>query len=203
MPFGLNPLGNLNPVNTILNTATGGIASLAARNLVSSFGQNLIQQLGSAIGLPQPMIDAAQGAFAVASGDPIGAASNAFEVGQSFAEAAGRGISESADFGRNFEDAIARMSSDIAGGDQLRQARAGGRGGSWLMAMAEALGKKADQLADEMQDLAGDMSSANSKPSDTALFSAKSQEFGLFMNSTNTALKTAGEALTTMARKGS
>lgn len=202
MGFGINPFNSLNPINTILNSATGGIASFAARNLVSSFGQNLIQQLGSAVGLPQPMIDAAQGAFAAASGDPIGAASNAFEAGQGFAQAAGRGVSDAADFGRNFEDAIARIASDIAGGDQMRQARAGGKGGSWLMAMAEALGRKADQLADEMQDLASDMSSANSKPSDTALFSAKSQEFGLFMNSTNNAIKTAGEALTTMARKG-
>ena len=33
-------------------------------------------------------------------------------------------------------------------------------------------------------------------------FSAKSQEFGLFMNSATNALKTAGESLTTAARKG-
>ena len=33
-------------------------------------------------------------------------------------------------------------------------------------------------------------------------FSAKSQEFGLFMNAASNALKTAGESLTTVARKG-
>lgn len=46
------------------------------------------------------------------------------------------------------------------------------------------------------------MSAEDSKPSDLMLFSAKSQEFGLFMNAASDALKTAGESLITMARKG-
>lgn len=200
---GINPFSSINPLQALTpNLLGGGLLSFATRNLVSSFGQNLIQRLGSAIGVPQPMIDAAQGAFAAASGDPIGAATNAFEAGQGFAEAAGRGISDAADAGRDFEDFISRLAGDLAGGDDARRARSGGKGGSWLMAMAEALGKKADQLADQMQDLADQMSAENSKPSDSALFGAKAQEFSLFMNATNNAIKTAGESLTTMARKG-
>ena len=195
---GIMKVANVTP----LGGALGNIASLASRNLVSSFGQNLIQKLGDTLGLPQPMIDAAQGAFAAASGDPLGAATNAFEAGQGFAEAAGKSLSDAADAGRQLEDMLGRMASDLAGGEDAKAAKSGGKGGSWLMAMAQALGKKADQLADQMQDLATQMSAKDSKPSDSALFGAKSQEFGLFMNATNNAIKTAGESLTTMARKG-
>jgi hypothetical protein len=186
----------------LTGAGVGGLLSLASRNLVSSFGQNLIQKLGTAMGLPQPIIDAAQGAFAAASGDPMGAARNAFEAGQGFAGAVGRGISDAADYGRDFDNAITRMAADIAGGDEFRSAKSGGKGGSWLMAMARALGAKADKLASQMEDLASKMSSENSKPSDSMAFSAKSQEFGLFMNAASNALKTAGESLTTVARKG-
>jgi hypothetical protein len=193
---------SINPVNSVTSVLTGGLSKISSLNVVSSFGQNLIQKLGTALGLPQPLIDAAQGAFAAASGDPAGAASNAFEAGQGFAEAIGKGFSEAADAGRQLEDMINRMASDLAGGQDAKNAKAGGKGGSWLMAMAQALGKKADQLADQMQDLATQMSAKDSKPSDSALFGAKSQEFGLFMNATNNAIKTAGESLTTMARKG-
>ena len=46
------------------------------------------------------------------------------------------------------------------------------------------------------------MCAKDSKPSDSLEFSAKSQEFGLFMNAASNALKTAGESLITVARKG-
>ena len=195
-------LNAINPTNVVASVLTGGLGKATSLNLVSSFGQTLIQKLGDAIGLPQPMIDAAQGGFAAASGDPIGAATNAFEAGQGFAEAAGKGLTQAAEAGQKFEDFISQMVGDLAGGQEARDAKAGGKGGSWLMAMAKALGAKADQLADQMQDLADKMSAENSKPSDSALFGAKSQEFSLFMNATNNAIKTAGESLTTMARKG-
>ena len=200
-------LSNINPIKPLVSTALGstglgGVLSIASRNLVSAMGQNLIQKIGDFMHLPQPMIDAAQGAFAAASGDPIGAATNAFEAGQGFAQAIGKGVSEAADIGRQVEDALTKMAQDIAGGPDAKEAKAGGKGGSWLMAMARALGAKADNLAGQMTELADKMSAENSKPSDSMAFSAKSQEFGLFMNAASNALKTAGESLTTVARKG-
>lgn len=195
-------INSINPANVVSPILSGGLGKAASFNLVSSIGQGLIQKLGDFLHLPQPMIDAAQGAFAAASGDPIGAATNAFEAGQGFAQAAGRGLTESADIGRQVQDALTKMAADIAGGPEAKEAKASGKGGSWLMAMARALGQKADHLADQMQDLASKMSAEDSKPSDSMLFSAKSQEFGLFMNAASNALKTAGESLTTVARKG-
>lgn len=53
-----------------------------------------------------------------------------------------------------------------------------------------------------MQGVTDKIKSSGSKPRDSLEFSAKSQEFSLFMNSANNALKTAGESLTTAARKG-
>jgi hypothetical protein len=192
----------INPANVVTSVLTGGLSKISSLNLVSSFGQNLIQKLGDALHLPQPMIDAAQGAFASASGDPLGAATNAFQAGQGFAEAAGKSVTDSAEYGKQFEDFISQLAGDLAGGQEAKDAKSGGKGGSWLMAMARALGQKADKLADQMQNLADQMSAENSKPSDSALFGAKSQEFSLFMNAATNAIKTSGEALGTMARKG-
>lgn len=198
--FGINPLKAVEA--TMIQATPFGALSAASRNLASSFGQNLIQTLGNALNLPQPLIDAAQSAYAASAGDVAGAVQNSYEAAQGFAEAAGDSTIGSSDFAHSYEDAVTSMGSQIAGGDEVRSARAGGKGGSWLMAMARALGAKADDLADQMQDLADQMSAKNSKPSDSLLFSAKSQEFGLFMNAATNALKTAGESLTTAARKG-
>jgi hypothetical protein len=196
---------SINPVNTIMQTAlggAGGVAGLAARNLVSSFGQNLIQKIGDMLNIPQPLIDAAQAQFAMASGDPLGGLTNIQEAAQGFVEAAGGSLTEGAEFGRDILDNLMKMASDIAGGEDAKEAKSGGKGGSWLMAMARALGKKADQLADQMQNFADKMAKDKSDPSASLEFSAKSQEFGLFMNAASNALKTAGESLTTSARKG-
>ena len=200
-------LGGFNPISSVsqlalASTGLGGIASLAAKNLVSSFGQNLIQKVGDMLGLPQPLIDAAQGQFAMASGDPIGGLTNFQEAAQGFVEAAGGSLTEGAEFGRDLMENLMKMAGEIAGGEDAREAKAGGKGGSWLMAMARALGKKADLLADLMQDFADKMAADKSDPSASLEFSAKSQEFGLFMNAASNAIKTAGESLTTSARKG-
>lgn len=202
---GINLMSALSPAKIGLLAATGGtgLMGMAARQLVSSFGQNLIQKVGDMLNLPQPMIDAAQGSFAMSTGDIRGGLSNTFEAARGFAEAAGGSLTDAADFGREIMDNLMRSAADIAGGEDAREAKAGGRGGSWLMAMARALGEKADKLADEMSDMADRMAADKSDPSASLEFSAKSQEFSLFMNAANNALKTAGESLTTAARKGS
>ena len=197
----LGGVSSLTPLGA-LGGGLGSILSLASRNLVSSFGQNLIQTLGQAVGLPQPLIDAAQGQFAFATGDVFGGISNLGEAAQGFAQAAGGSLTDGADFSREIMDSLTKTASDIAGGEEAREAKRGGTGGSWLMAMARALGEKADQLASEMEGLASEMSGSESDPSASLEFSAKSQEFGLFMNAATNALKTAGESLTTAARKG-
>ncbi len=199
--------GGFNPINVVsqvaLGVATGGTSIFAqlATQLVSQIGQQFIQQLGSQLGLPQTAIDVAQGAFAGAAGDYQGASSNFQEAASAFSGALGAGPAEQGDFTRQLEDVINQQASSMAGGEDAREARSSGKGGSWLMAMARALGEKANHLADEMQDLADDMASPSAKPGASLEFGAKSQEFGLFMSSANTAIKSAGEALSQAARK--
>lgn len=197
-------LGSINPLNAInkLNPLGGGLLGQLSHNLVSSFGQGLIQKVGDMLHLPQPLIDAAQGEFAMMSGDPIGGIQNFSQAAEGLGRAVGGSVTDAADFGRKLMDMLTKTASDIAGGPEAKEAKAGGKGGSWLMAMARALGQKADKLAGEMQDMADKMSADKSDPSASLEFSAKSQEFGLFMNSASNALKTAGESLTTVARKG-
>ena len=198
---GLGGIGNIASL-ALNSTGLGTIASMAAKNLVSALGQAFIQKVGDMLGLPQPLIDAAQGQYALASGDPAGALKNFQEAAQGFVQQAGGSLTDGANFGRELMDSITKGAADTAGGSDAQEAKASGKGGSWLMAMARALGAKADSLAGEMQTFADKMAANKSDPSASLEFSAKSQEFGLFMNAATNALKTAGESLTTAARKG-
>lgn len=198
MDFGIGNV--INPANLALAAAgPAGWAAIAARTLMSSIGQEVIQQLGQQLGLPQSTIDLAQSAYAGATGDYQGAALNAQEAAANFAEAYGASPTESGDFQRDVNDAIFNMANDMAGGEEMRAARAGGRGGSWLIAIAQALGEKLDAMAQEMTQMANNIS--DDTPSLTTLFSAKSQQFGIMMNAASTAIKTLGESLANTARK--
>ncbi|MDT8757367.1 hypothetical protein MZO42_01525 [Sphingomonas psychrotolerans] len=183
-----------------------GWASLAARTLMSAIGQQVIQQLGEKLGLPQSTIDMAQGAFCASMGDKAGVRQNVQEAIGGFAEQFNASPAEQGEANREVDDAINRMVSGMADGEDAKAARAGGKGAkgtsgqSWLMALAEALGKKLDKQAAEMSKMADQIT--DKTPSLTAKFGAKSQEFGILMNATTNAIKTVGEGLANSARKG-
>ena len=184
-----------------------GWASLAARTLMSAIGQQVIQQLGEKLGLPQSTIDMAQGAFCAATGDKAGVRQNLQEAIGGFAETFNASPAEEGAANRDVNDAIDRMVSQMADGEDAKAARAGGKGGkagssgqSWLMALAEALGEKLDKMAGEMSSMADKIT--DKSPSLTAKFGAKSQEFGILMNAATNAIKTVGEGLSNSARKG-
>lgn len=205
----LSSLGGIatNPLS-IAQLAMGpaGWASLAARTLMSAIGQQVIQQLGEKLGLPQSTIDMAQGAFCASMGDKAGLRQNLQEAIGGFAEQFNASPAEQGDANRQVEDAINKMVSGMADGEDAKAARAGGKGAkgtsgqSWLMALAEALGKKLDKQAAEMSKMADQIT--DKTPSLTAKFGAKSQEFGILMNATTNAIKTVGEGLANSARKG-
>jgi uncharacterized protein YggU (UPF0235/DUF167 family) len=207
----LGSLGGVvsNPLSLAqLAMGPAGWASLAARTLMSAIGQQVIQQLGEKLGLPQSTIDMAQGAFCASMGDKAGVRQNVQEAIGSFAEAYNASPAEQGAANREVDDALNRMVSQMADGDDAKAARAGGKSGkagatsgqSWLMALAEALGEKLDKMAGEMSKMAGDIT--DKTPSLTAKFGAKSQEFGILMNATTNAIKTVGEGLANSARKG-
>lgn len=190
----------INPMNlAMLATGPAGWAALAAKTLMSAIGQQIIQQLGQQLGLPQSTIDLAQGAFAGAMGDTRGATQNLNEAVQNFGEMFNASPLQIGDAQRELEDIIGRMASSLAEGKDAKEAKASGGAKSWIMALAEALGKKLDKKADEVAKLADDIN--DKKPSTTTKFGAASQEFSVLMNAANTAIKTLGEAVSSMSRK--
>jgi hypothetical protein len=88
-------------------------------------------------------------------------------------------------------------SSGPANGKTSKGGAAAGAG--WLIAMAKALGQKIDQYAHQMEDAANKVD--KNDPSTSTDFQVLSQEFSIVMNAATNAIKTAGEAMTTAARK--
>jgi hypothetical protein len=194
---------NLNPINLLATAALGplgGIASQLVSQLASSVGQQILQSLGDKLGLPQSTIDMAQGAFAGSIGDFNGAQLNLSEAVQQMGDFYGASPAEVGGVENQLNDAIDSLTTDLAQSQEAKEARATG-GKSWLMSLAESLGKIADKLADEMQAMGDELGGGGNNPSQNVEFAAKSQEFSQFFSSANTVIKTIGEALASGARK--
>lgn len=192
----------INPTNlAMLAMGPGGWAALAAKTLMSAVGQQVIQQLGEKLGLPQSTIDLAQGAFCASIGDTRGATRNIGEVVSGIANQTGASPFEAASAERELSDIVDKMSTSLAESREAKEARASGGGKSWLMAIAEALGRTSDKLAKEMDDMSKTLGEGENKSSQNLKFGAKSQEFSQFFSSANTVIKTLGEALSQGARK--
>jgi len=191
----------INPTNlAMLAMGPGGWAAMAAKTLMSAVGQQVIQQLGEKLGLPQSTIDLAQGAFCASMGDTRGATQNIGQVVQGIADRTGASPFEAASAERDLNDIVDKMSTNLAESREAKEAKASG-GKSWLMAIAEALGRTSDKLAKEMDDMSKTLGEGENKSSQNLKFGAKSQEFSQFFSSANTVIKTLGEALSQGARK--
>lgn len=80
----------------------------------------------------------------------------------------------------------------------------GGRnisGKGWLYAIAQAMGRLADQKAAQLERAINSLPD-DAKPSDMMKIQADTQEFSLMMNTFTNAIKTLGEGNTTAGRKG-
>ncbi|MDV3457227.1 hypothetical protein RZN05_09555 [Sphingomonas sp. HF-S4] len=193
--------GLVNPSSlAMIAMGPGGWAGLAAKTLMSAVGQQIIQQLGEKLGLPQSTIDLAQGAFCASIGDTRGATRNLGEVVSEIAERTGASPFEAASAERELGDVIDKMSTNLAESREAKEAKSSG-GRSWLMAIAESLGETSDKLAKEMDGMSKTLGEGENKSSQNLKFGAKSQEFSQFFSSANTVIKTLGEALAQGARK--
>lgn len=202
----------INPM-TLAQLAMGpaGWASLAAKMIVSAVGQQVIQLLGQKLGLPQGMIDIAKTAFSAASGG-----ANIGSIEQTVAEvAAGIGASamqegqmarQATQAAENIAEKLfqaSREGSERAKTDGAKDGKAGK--GNWLRAIAEVMAASMDKKIEEMQQLAKayDSQSKDNKSTKTMTdLQVATQEFSYLMQSTTNMIKTIGEGLSTMARKG-
>jgi hypothetical protein len=106
--------------------------------------------------------------------------------------------------------------TDALGADALQKNKATGHGGanggggSWLEAIAQAMGDALGQMAQKLvsestalQGLAGDSSGSGAQQfqATMAKFQADSQMFSMLSNAFSTAIKSIGDGMTTMASK--
>lgn len=210
--------GGFNPVNMISQVAlaavTGGASIVAqiAMQVVSQIAQEVIQSVGQQLGLPQGIIDAAKTTFQGAlAGGVGGAVAGAVSGGLSsngmlrqIAEDNGASPVETAQFEGSADGVREALNQQIQSGDfeniKRSSGSGGGKGGAgWIMAMAEALGKQLNGMAEDMESLAGQIS--KDTPDLTTKFSALSQQFSILFNAASTAIKSVGEGMAQAARK--
>jgi hypothetical protein len=102
----------------------------------------------------------------------------------------------------------ASLTTALGGQGLEKNKGAHGGGGSWLEAIAEAmgnaLGQMAQKLVDEsnsLQSLAGNQNDAQQFQATMAKFQADAQMFSMLSNAFSTAIKSIGDGMTTMASK--
>ncbi|MEO7199743.1 MAG: EscF/YscF/HrpA family type III secretion system needle major subunit [Dokdonella sp.] len=207
----LSSIGSL--VGGVFGGPIGAMIGQMAGQLLSSVVDQTISQLP----VDQGFKDLIGAGFKAGMGDFGGAINDANSFIEQLGQQMGGSQSDIAQMQRSMDDfraeitdlftqAIARdaLESEEAGSGQCngnaatRGGQAGGAKG-WLRAMAEALGKQCDELADEMQEAVDNIDKED--PSTMVEFQTISQQFSMLMNSTTTAIKTLGEAMTAVARK--
>jgi hypothetical protein len=230
----MNMLGGIfkalvNPASLMqLAMGPAGWASLAMKTIGSQIAMSLIEQIGQKIGLPPSMINLAQAAFGAASGQPGLAQQNIKEAVGDFVKELNLRPSEAGQLERELTSATDKsMNSmmDIASKYKKKSGGADGEeeGGSWLVALAKAMGKhldaKAAQIKEKSDAIAAaakplepgqkavDPNSAEGKQeqkelmSNNTLLQAYSQEMSILSNAVTNAIKSIGESQTTIARK--
>lgn len=202
-------------IRSVVNPATigqlligpAGWASIAARAIGTAIAQQVIQRVGQQLGLPPSMIYAAQSAFAAASGQPAGAPRSIREAVTELASKFGLNAAQQGHLeraaNRDADDMYSKLLEAAADGKRKAE-RGNGKGksdGSWLREVASLMAQAMDSKIKEMKGLAGQID----KTKTTALqndLQVATQEFSFLMNATANMIKTVGEGLGTMARKG-
>jgi hypothetical protein len=196
-----------------LAVATGGTSlavSVALKSLMTQIGSAVIQQVGQQLGLPQAVIDVAQGAFHAATGDFAGAASNLSEASEQLASAVGGGAFEAGEIERQANDVVRQLTENTL--KRAREGEGGAESGgaegkkSFLVRLAEALGKIVDSKMERAIELGEKIDKAqDSKKPKVASLSAEmqavGQEIGFITQALNTVIKSIGESASTLARK--
>ena len=100
------------------------------------------------------------------------------------------------------------LTSFVANATTMREAEAqlsSARGGGWLIALAQVLGKIADKMGEEIVSKAKEIDTAGPEADNinelNAELTAMSQVFKMFMETVSTVIKTIGEGNASVARK--
>lgn len=204
----LSSIGSI--VGGIFGGPIGAMIGQMAGQLLSSVVGQVVDQLP----VDQPFKDLINAGFKAGMGDVGGAIGDANKFIEQLGQSMGGSQSDISSMQRSlndFQTEITKLFTDALAADGVEKEDAGsgqcsgnatqkgGGAGSWLRAMSEALGKQCDQLADEMQEAVDNIDKED--PSTMVEFQTISQQFSLLMNSTTTAIKSLGEAMTAVVRK--
>lgn len=213
----------INPVSLAqLAMGPAGWASLAMRTIGSAIGQQLIQQLGQKLGLPQSMISLAQNTFASATGTQGLPTSIAGAVSQ-LAEQFNLSPAQQGQLERTANQSFDNINRIIE--NNLRKTAEGGdeEGGSILMRIARLLGQLMDDKMTKLGEKAEALGAVGSQAGNTytsgtnkggftaqgqgqfgklsAEVQALSQELNYLSQAVSSTIKGIGEAASTVARK--
>jgi hypothetical protein len=197
-----------------LGALTGGasLAFMAQQSLMQTMGQQVIGMLAKQLGIPAGFAMQAFNGLTGASGAML----NLGQAVDNFARAAGLSPKQAGDFGREMRAVM---------DDILKGAYEGGKkdGGStsegkesFLVAFAKAMGKAMDAKMDKMMEISGKIDTATKEANASSTEDKKqavigqlsaemqglSQELNLLSQALSTSVKAAGEAMSTVARKG-
>jgi hypothetical protein len=213
-----------------LAAMTGGtslLATTALKTIGSQIAMSLIQKLGEQMGLPPSMINLAQAAFASASGQPGLVKQNIAEAVRDLVGELDLRPSEAGQLQRELMSASDKSMGnlmEIVGKSKKKAASASEEeeGGSWLVALARAMGKVLDNKAAQMKEQSKEVSkyanmevkkdskggltedsqeNQNKLSSASTLLQAYGQEMSFISNAATNVLKSMGEAQATLARK--
>jgi archaellum component FlaC len=218
MSGGLDPTKLVNPA-TLLGTALGGpigaIIAQAIQQVVSTVVQDILQKAGEQMGVPQPFIDSAQSAFAGAVGDWAGSKQNLQQAVSGFSEALGQSGARAGNFVRDLQDNLSQFIEDAArqvtrsASENGQPSAAAAKGGSVPLQIALAIGSSLDQRVDRMASIARELGDMGKVDGDnmshyqelSAEMNALGQEIKIVSEALNNALKSIGEASSSLARK--
>lgn len=192
----------VNPL-TLAQVAMGpaGWASLAMRTVGTAIAQQVIQQVGTRLGLPPAAINLAQQALSRTTGQPFSANGLANSVEQ-FGRLFGSSAREIGQAQRQANDVVEKMVESIL--KRVRDGGSEGEGGpgeSRLMKLARAMGKLLDSKMDKMIEVGAKMDKAQKQGELSAQMQALGQELSMISNALNNTIKSIGESNTTLARK--
>lgn len=202
-----------------LSAVTGGIGGIimqALKQVALQVMDQILQNVGQQLGLPQSVIDGAQALGHAAAGDTQGASQNwqealagvgasPFDIGAA-QQAADAGAAEGTNSANQAWTQSLGDSVDENGGRAGRGQAGGAKGGeSFLYAIARAMGNALDKKMNEMKTKADNLGNLDSQSSqygsESAKLQALGQEVSILSNALNQAIKSIGESATTLARK--
>jgi hypothetical protein len=193
---------------------TGGasLAFMAQQTLMQTVGQQVIQQLAKQLGIPGGLAMQAFNAM-------TGGAGGAMGLGQALdglASAFGMSPKQAGEFGREIRNVIDDILKGANEGAKAEGSTTSEGKESFLVAFAKAMGKAMDSKMDKMMEISKKIDTetkkANASDKDnkqqavigelSAEMQGLSQELNLLSQALSTSVKAAGEAMSTIARKG-